>query len=103
QAESDQTENAERQKELPQDAPALGRNGLDRGFGRRFGRQFGRGFGHRSVRRSVQRFRSPAADSGVRMWLPERRVASHPESSSFIFRSASKFLIWPKTSGNGVA
>src|SRR5208282_1923040 len=63
------------------------------------------GSGGGSVGGSVigQRFRSPALDSGVRMWLPERRLASHPESSSFIFCSESKSLIRPETSGNGVA
>ncbi len=95
QAETNQAENAERQKEFPQDAPAFGRNRLGRWFGRRFGRWLGRWFG--------QRLRSPLLDSGVRIWLPERRLASHPESSSFIFCSASKSLIRPKTSFNGVA
>jgi hypothetical protein len=37
------------------------------------------------------------------MWLPERRLASHPESSSFIFFSAKRSLIRPKTSVNGFA
>ena len=37
------------------------------------------------------------------IWLPERRLASHPVSSSFIFFSASKSLIRPKTSVNGAA
>ena len=91
QTESDKTENAKPQKEFPQDAPAHGRNRLGRWFRRRFGRWFG------------QRFRSPLLDSGVRIWLPERRLTSHPESSSFIFCSASKSLIRPKTSVNGVA
>ena len=81
--ECNQAENAEEEKEAPQDAPALGRNGL----GQRFG----------------QRFCSPALDSGVRIWLPERRLASHPESSSFSFCSASKSLIRPKTSVSGAA
>src|SRR5450759_1485885 len=87
QAESNQAENAEQQKEFPENAPTLGRNRLGRLLGRLFG----------------QRFRSPVLDSGVKIWLPERRLASHPESSSFIFRSASKSLIRPKTSVNGVA
>ncbi len=45
--------------------------------------------------RLAQRFPSPALDSGVRMWLPERRLANQPESSSFIFCSASRVLIRP--------
>ncbi len=95
QAESNQAENAERQKEFPQDTPALGRNRLGWRLARRFSQRFGRRF--------TQGFRSPALDSGVKIWLSERRLASHTESSSFIFRSASKSLIRPETSGNGVA
>src|SRR5260370_31960430 len=59
QTESDDAENAEPEKELPQDAPALGRYSLRRSFGRWFGRWFGQGF------------RSPLFHSGVRIWLPD--------------------------------
>ena len=91
QGECKQAENTKRQKEFPQDAPARGRNRPGQRFDQRLSRGFGRRFGHGCV----QRLRSPALDSGVRIWLPERRLASQPESSSFIFRSASKSLIWP--------
>ena len=79
QPKSNQAKNAERQKKLPQDAPALRR------------------------RRLSQRFCSPPLDSGVAIWLSERRFASQPVSSSFIFFSASRSLIRPKTSVNGFA
>src|ERR1700675_1712336 len=78
QAESNQGENAKQQKQFPENAPALRRRRL----GRLLGRMLARLAGHW--------VRSPALDSGVKIWLPERRFASHTESSSFIFRSASK-------------
>ena len=51
----------------------------------------------------TQRLLISEADSGLIIWLVERRLASHPESSSFIFFSASKFLILPETSASGAA
>src|SRR6266704_5237537 len=95
QAESNQGENAKQSKKFPQNAPAFRRRQLARLLGRLIDRLIGRML--------AQGFRSPALDSGVKIWLPERRFASHTESSSFIFRSASKSLIWPKTSVNGAA
>src|SRR6266478_5900687 len=89
--ESNQAEHAKQQKQFPQNAPAFRRRQLARLLGRLIDRLIAQGF------------RSPALDSGVKIWLPERRFASHTESSSFIFRSASKSLIWPKTSVNGAA
>src|ERR1700674_5344 len=99
QAESNQGENAKQQKKFPQNAPALRGRRLARWLGRLIDRWIGRMLA-RLVGHGV---RSPALDSGVKIWLPERRFASHTESSSFIFRSASKSLIWPKTSVNGAA
>ena len=95
----DQAEHAKRQEEFPQNAPALRRRTLAGLSGRLLGGLIDRLIG----RILAQGFRSPALDSGVKIWLPERRFASHTESSSFIFRSASKSLIWPKTSVNGAA
>src|ERR1039458_3499047 len=80
QAEAEQAESAEEQEQISQNAAARWGN-----------------------RRLAQRFPSPALDSGVRMWLPERRLANQPESSSFIFCSASQSLIRPESSGKGVA
>jgi len=94
-AEAKQAEHAKREKQFPQNAPALRRGWLGRWFRRGFDRVPGRFLG--------QGLLSPAAGSGARMWLPERRLASHPESSSFIFFSASNSLIREKTSVNGVA
>src|SRR5260221_9510163 len=91
--ECNQAEYAKQQKQFPQCAPALGRRELARSMVQLPGRLLGPLLG--------QGVRSPVLDSGVKMWLPERRLASHTESSSFIFRSASKSLIRPKTSGNG--
>src|SRR5260221_4903438 len=93
--ECNQAEYAKQQKQFPQCAPALGRRELARSMVQLPGRLVGRFVG--------QGVRSPVLDSGVKMWLPERRLASHTESSSFIFRSASKSLIRSKTSGNGAA
>src|SRR5450755_708129 len=99
QAEGNGAENPKAQEEPPQNAPALRRGRFALDFARRFAGGLRRLLG-RLVR---QRFCSPALDSGGLMWLPERRLASHPESSSFIFFSASRSLMWPKTSVNGVA
>ena len=57
----------------------------------------------RRRRRLVQRFPSSGPGSGLRILLPERRLASHPESSSFIFFSASKALIRLYISVSGLA
>src|ERR1700686_1913411 len=95
QAESNQAENAKQQEKLPQDAPALRRRRLARWLGRLIDRMLARLVGHG--------FRSPALDSGVKIRLPERKLASQTVRSSFIFRSASKSLIWPKTSVKGAA
>ena len=93
QSEGDQRENTKSQEELPQDAPPLG--------WRRLGRYFERWFHGGVARRLTQGFRSPALDSGVGMWLAVRRLASHPVSNSFIFFSASRSLMCPKTSVKG--
>ena len=78
-AEADYAENTKQEEESSQNAAPLGK------------------------KRLAQRFRSPARISGLNIWLVERRLASHPERSSFIFFSASKSLIFPKTSVSGVA
>src|SRR5580658_11176291 len=89
--EGDQADKTEREKQSPKDAAADERNGRGRRFRRRFGRWL------------TQRFCSPELAWGVPMWLPERRLASHPVRSSFIFFSASRFLMRPKTSVSGAA
>src|SRR5271155_2747615 len=98
-SEANQGENAKPQKKFPQDASALRRNRRVRLMGRRFVPSLA----GLSVRWLAQRFRSPLPESGVTIWLPERRLASHPKSNSFIFFSANKSLILPKTSVSGVA
>jgi hypothetical protein len=54
-------------------------------------------------KRFTQRLRSPELDSEFMIWLVERKLASHPESSSFNFFSDSKSLIFPETSARGAA
>ena len=76
---SNQTEDKKAQHQIPQDAAPLWR------------------------KRFTQRLRSPTLDSELMIWLVERKLASQPESSSFIFFSASKSLIFPETSARGAA
>ena len=103
QTEAKQAENAKQQKEFPENAAALGGRRLAGLLIRFFGRFPDRS---RSDLRSGLGQRLLLSGTGFGepgYGLPERRLASHPDSSSFIFFSASKSLIRPKTSVSGVA